>query len=476
MALAPPKLTEIAADTGEDIAGGFVDELRQSRDEVLETHGGGDLSLYRRLLSDDQVMPTFHQRRSTVVERETVVEPGGDNEIDRLAADDLRAQLLHVSWDRVTYKMLAGLMFGYGVAECMYAADGARYRLDAIKVRRQERFRFAQDNSLRIMRKGKAEPLPERKFWTFSAGADDDDDPYGLGIGNALYWPVWFKRNVIRFWAIFVERFSQATPVAHIPSGSKEEERRDLLALLDNITGGGKIVLPHGVDLELIQAAKDSGGDYERFISLLNAAIAKIVLMQTMTTDDGSSMSQAQVHRRVQQGGAKSDADLLNESFMQGPARWLTEWNWPGAKVPLVYRDFTESEDLAARAARDAQLHGIGYRPTERYIRETYGDGYVYSPPPAAPGPGLMFAEPRSASGAVEELMAGDGWRRVLGPEVANIETLLEGARSLEEARDRLGELASLNPDQLTESLAQLLFAARVGANAEFEADVGDED
>jgi hypothetical protein len=53
----------------------------------------------------------------------------------------------------------------------------------------------------------------------------------------------------------------------------------------------------------------------------MDECIAKVVLSQTMTTQDGSSLSQAQVHAGVKLEVVKSDADLLSDSFNAGPAR-----------------------------------------------------------------------------------------------------------------------------------------------------------
>ena len=477
-ALAPRDMStsEAAADNGNGLM--HDRDIRASRDEVLTTHGKGDLSLYRKLLQDDQVMPTFAQRRASVIAREWRVDAGGDAPIDQEAADFLRSELTAIQWDAVTYKMLTGIMYGYGVAEALWRFDRAdgHVHLDAIKVRRAERFCFATDGSLRL-RDDARKSLPEKKFWIFTAGAEDDDDLYGLGLGYYLYWPVWFKRNALRFWAIFLERFSMATVVAKVPSGGKQEEESRLLDKLRAITGGGRVVIPKSVQLEILQAMKDSGGDYDRFIARLDAAIAKIVLTQTMTTDNGSSLSQAQIHYKVGQATAKSDADLICESFVKSIATWLTEWNFPGAKVPTVYRDFGEAVDLAQTAARDQALAAIGWRPTAERVREVYGEGYEYSPP-VAQGP--MFGEARFAEplpgghDAVDDLLT-NGWERVIGPEVADLERILGECHTLEQFRDRLGDLARRSPTQLADALARARFVARAAGNAEAETDDGPE-
>jgi hypothetical protein len=108
----------------------------------------------------------------------------------------------------------------------------------------------------------------------------------------------------------------------------------------------------------------------------MDAAISKIVLSQTMTTDDGSSRSQAQVHENVADAVVKSDADLINESFMRGPLKWWTEWNFPGAQTPRLWRDIEPAEDLNLRAERDVKVKSLGFSPTEEYILEVYGEGW----------------------------------------------------------------------------------------------------
>jgi len=95
-----------------------------------------------------------------------------------------------------------------------------------------------------------------------------------------------------------------------------------------------------------------------------------------MTTEDGSSRAQAEVHYTVRQDLVKADADLVNESFSRGPARWLTEWNFPGAAIPRIVRHIEAEPDLRPRAERDRLLYEIGFRPSLAYVRNVYGEGW----------------------------------------------------------------------------------------------------
>jgi hypothetical protein len=111
-------------------------------------------------------------------------------------------------------------------------------------------------------------------------------------------------------------------------------------------------------------------------VDICNAAISKIIVGQTMTTDDGASLSQAQVHQSVKLQIAKALSDKLTNSFSNSIGRWLTEWNYPGAALPKVYRRFEEEIDLAAEADKDTKLLALGIALRPEAITEKYGDDY----------------------------------------------------------------------------------------------------
>jgi phage gp29-like protein len=481
-----PTFDEVAVVTSQDIGANFAQELQVANDEILKAKGG-DLVIYDKVLADDQCYSTFKQLRTDITARETHVEPGGDAPIDKLAADDLRAQLEALSWDAITRKMLKGVWSGYGVSECLYGTDGKHILLNDIKVRKARRFKFDVNGALRLVRKDLPEGtvMPPNKFWVFRADSDDDDDPYPLGLGYYCYWPVWFKRNMMRFWALWGEKFASPTPVAKFPSGAGDGERKKALDLAKSILLGGAIAIPNSVALELLQALARAGDDYEKFCHYADACVSKVVLCQTMTTDNGSSLSQANVHADVKVMVSKTYADLICESFMRGPATWLTLWNYPGAKTPKVWRDYSESEDLKAAAERDVQLNTIGYRPSAQRVQETYGDGYDFIDPKtqgASPDATQQtsgqaaFAEPNQplvgpADNAIENLIGGDKWEKVIGPQVEAVQQFVEGASSLEDVRNRLDELAKTSPATITDSLARVMFAANIAGQVGAEVD-----
>jgi phage gp29-like protein len=291
--------------------------------------------------------------------------------------------------------MLYSAFYGWGVAEVIWKPNGERVSFDRIVVRDRARFRFDINGNLYLWTMASGwQTMPERKFWTISTGADNHDEPYGLGLAHSLYWPVFFKRNDVQFWLMFLEKFGQPTAMAKIPAGQIDDPttRQNAIAMLQNIATDAGIVVPDNVVIELLEASRSGSADYAGMFEAMNASISKIVLGQTMTTDNGASRSQSEVHERVAQRIVEADSDLLCGSFNMGPVRWWTEWNFPGATPPMVYRNTEQPENLAERAERDTKIAMLGYEPTEDYINKTYGEGWQRKADPIAAMAGALAA------------------------------------------------------------------------------------
>lgn len=344
------------------------------QDSVLESRGG-DYTIYEELLRDDQVASTFQQRRLAVTSTDWKVIAGGGDRQSLKAADLMRECLMQIGWDNITDKMLFGVFYGFAVAECLWDQEGDLVHLVGVKVRKQRRFVFDRLGGLRLRTSGNigGEPMPERKFWHFSSGADNDDEPYGLGLAHRLYWPVYFKRNGMRLWLTYLDKFGMPTAKGTYPIHASEEEKRSLLDAIQAIQTDSGIIVPEGMGIELIEAARGGQVSYEGFIDRMNAAITKVVLSQTMTTDAGGGHFKADVQMSVRNEVVKADADLICDSFNRSVAVWLTSWNFPGAKPPQVWRRIEQVEDRKILAERDKILFDMGFRPSLAYIRKTYG-------------------------------------------------------------------------------------------------------
>lgn len=491
--LSRPALTTESAPASESASiAAYLDpytKIIQNEDPILLTRGGGDLKVYQEVLRDDQVKSTFQQRRLSVISKQWIVEAGGKDAMSKAAADALSANIKNISWDAISDKMLFAVMHGYAVGEVIWEQQDNLISIADIKVRDRNRFKFNVDGELYLIKADfQYAAMPDRKFWVVSTGADTSDNPYGLGLAHWLYWPVFFKRNGIKFWLIFLEKFGQPTAVGKLPTGKENDQtmKNKVLAALKSIATDVAITVPEGTIIELIEAKRSGAADYEALKDAMDAAIAKIVLSQTMTTDDGSSHSQSETHAGVRDMVIAADADMLCESFNQSVVKWWWEYNqaaFPDAKQPRIYRQVKPAADLNKTAERDKNICELGYEPTEEYIRETYGEGWQkkqVQPQPVLPVPNPNPDSSNFAENPIIDLIKlgqrsdqvalldaanklATNYQGVIGDRVQQLLDYAESSHDFETFQKRLNELVADLPSQQTvEKIEQASFFSRL--------------
>jgi phage gp29-like protein len=487
--LTDPQAASAGRGIGTRLAG-YTGDVLTNPDPLLARSADGQ-SLYRWVLSDDQVAACWQQRRLAQVSAPWEVEPASERRADKRAADFIRETLDRLQFDALTDQMLHGVMAGYAVAECIWSVSGGQVSLNAVKVRRPHRFRIDAAGALRWQPPAGTltAALPERKFWWYVVNRASAEDAYGNGLAAQLYWPVWLKHHAVQFWAIGLEKFAAPTPVGKYPPGATVEQQDTLLNAALAMAQERAVIIPDTMQLDLLQAARSSGGDFSAFVRHWDGAIAKIILSQTMTTDPGSSEAQARVHQDVADAIVLADADLICGSLNRGPIAWLTEWNFPGAEPPQVWRRLEPDEDLTSAAARDEKLAAIGYRPNAERIARVYGEGYEPVQPAAAdatdPGadataPAAALAEPPTpdplepvndpVDPIVERALKATG--PAIDALIADILAALDGAETVEDVTERL---LATRPGLDLSTLADALAGAMAEAHLQGRADVIDE-
>lgn len=478
---------------GRDITRGYVDgmPLLPSTDRLLSLKGNGDLLIYQEVLRDEQVKACLEQRIRAVVSKPWEVKPGGDKRIDKQAATFIEEQLKNISFDSVTEKMLYGVFYGYAVAEALYAVDGSRIVLNAVKVRDRRRFGFAPDMALRLRTSAnpRGEVLPEKKFWHFATGSDHDDEPYGLGLAHWLYWPVFFKRSGVKFWLVFLEKFGMPTAVGEYPAGTLPADQEKLLAALQSIQTDSAIIYPQGMTASLLEATRGGTADYTALYDRMDAAIARATLGQTASTQGTpGKLGNDDLQGDVRDDIVKADADLVCMSFNATVVKWLTEWNFPGAALPQVWRKCEDEDDANTTSERDERISKMGFKPTLKYINDTYGGEWVEVKPavvaettiaPPQGGAVAEFAEGQphdDIDGLVDFAM--QDWQVDMEPIAAALQSEMDASAAKGETAAQFIErlpalLSKLNPMPLAKRLAGAAFTARVAGEAGIEPNDG---
>ncbi len=472
---------------GKDITRGYVNglPLLLPTDTVLQLKGVGDYRVYMEVMRDDEVKASFGQRVRAVISRPWEVTPGGNKLIDKNAAKFVNKVIDNLKFDDLTEKMLYGVFYGYSVSELIWAEQDNQWVVTDIKVRDRRRFGFNPDMELRMktMQNIMGEALPPYKFWSFNCGADHDDEPYGIGLAHWLYWPVFFKRNGIRFWLTFLEKFGTPTAKGTYPAGTPETDQDALLNALRDIQNDSAFIVPEGMTAELLEASRSGTADYKGLVDIMNNAINKVIVGQTASSQGtpgrlGNDDLQGDVRLDI----VKADADLISMSLNATVVKWLVDFNFAGAAYPQVWRIVEEPEDLVARSERDKNVKDLGFKPKLEYVTKTYGDDWeevtspdegelgVTSGNPAEFAEGETTQDQQALDDAIELLATNnmqDNMDKLLKPIVK-----LVNEKSPEQVRETLAEsFAELDEVGMQELMARAFFVAEVWGRLNVDVD-----
>lgn len=496
MATKPPKapqtpdLNEIASVDKDPNLIQYNNILRHEDDTLLTRGNVKSYKIYDDLERDAHAGAVLDKRKMAVTSRPWEVNAASDDALDVAAAEMVRAAFKGMQFDKLCEDLLDGTLKGFAVGEVMWEVrDGMIVPREVIP-RQQRRFVFTLTNELRLKTRQKmmdGEPVPERKFIVHTYGGKDGS-PYGLGLGSKLFWPVWFKKQGITFWLTFADKFGSPTALGKYPNGATKDEQGKLLKALGAIAQDAGVIVPEGMVIELLEATRSGTVDtYEKLCRYMDEQISKAVLGETMSTtaaSTGLGSNQAGVQNDVRKELAERDAKLLCETIKRTLVRWMVDYNTPGARLPDIERDFDEAEDLTARAERDTKIGEMGFEPTEQYILDTYGEGWVKKAAPSAPpalgmppaqGAPVMFSEGttvatgrdfnREAQDAL--VLAADSlagaWNKTMRKRVEDLQAVAEQTGDLAQFRERLADLLDTPPPaELVESLARANFAAHL--------------
>lgn len=440
-------------------------------DTLLTQRLGGDLNGYRDLLTDTTVSGVWAQRQTALTKLERQVLPHDpDNAADVEAAEFVAAQLQRLNFDAVLKAMHWGVFYGMAVGEVMWGIEDGKVVLNNVLVRDRGKFKYDLARQLIYTGNGADEVMPPRKFWTFSAGGDTTDNPYGLGLAHFLYWPVLFKKSNVKFWLVGNEKAATSVPHGQYDprSPTADADKQQLLAALTAIKNAAATVTPLGATIELLKGEAGTT-DYAKLCEYMDEAIALVVLGQVMTSQAVGGQYKAEIQDEVKDDIVKADADLLCASFNETIAVWLTEWNFPNARPPKLWLRTEEAKDLQKLADTYAKIAALGYRPTQAQLEQDFGGAWEAMPaasalPEAADGEAHDFAEsaPADTPDDMGSRLArdiaphGEAWLAQISAELASSETLLQ-------FRERLDELAGALPlDAYADIFARATTAAHL--------------
>lgn len=388
MALSKALLQEIS-HAEIDPAYSLFNGLIATDDDLLRLRLSGDISRYQELELDATVASYLQKRKMAVISREWDLQPASDSPKDAALAEIIKKQLNNILFDNVCLSLLDAILVGFVPAEIIWGQQQGQTTVASIRARNPARFTFARPKQavddaaifdgyeLKLLTPSNpfiGDRLPNKKFIVFSYGSKTNN-PFGIGLGNKLWWPVQFKKEIAKASLIYADRFASPTVLG---TYEPTQDAATLEQFLASIHGGSYAAMPVGYKVQLLEAQRSGTADiYKWMLDYWDKQISRIILSEMFGGESqGLSGQPAAVDEKVRIEVVKADCDLLNAAINQTLIKWLAEYNDATANPPLLYRIFSEEEDLNARANRDKTLYDMGFRLRMESVTKIYGDYY----------------------------------------------------------------------------------------------------
>jgi phage gp29-like protein len=359
--------------------GGLLD----NPDEVLKQHGARDVRLYRDLFYDDEVKAGIEDRALQVTSEDWEIVPAGDDtEVAEFVDKAIRSSNFILSANIAIQRMI---LYGYHVQEVMPVQRDGQWVIDKFFDKNPWRFRFAIDRSLRMLTKSSmlsGVPVPDYKFQVYTWA--DTDQMYGDGLGKYLYRYAFARKNIHNFWTYFLDKFSQPSIIGKYRKTGNEKQdakvRSNILAAIQAIRQQTGVVLNEGDFIELLEIKdqRGSSASHKDAAEYFGKCIRKIIQLQTLTTDIGSTGSYAA--SETHDGGRqkqKENTAVVHEISVNNIVRWLVDVNFWGRKEYPQFRWITEKEEVQKELAEtydklNNQLRGSGKQIDPDFIAEKF--------------------------------------------------------------------------------------------------------
>lgn len=291
------------ADVLQQAALGYPDRFFAIAEEMEERdlHYQAVLGMRKNVLT--VIMPT--------------VLPASNSAADIKIADAVREMISQPTFvDDYVIDLLDALGKGYSVVETLWDRSSKEWWPVAWKRRDQRFFQIDRRDGITLRLKSRehreGEELPPYQF-SIHRPKLKSGLPIRSGLGRLAAWAFLFKSYTLKDWMAFLEVYGMPFRLGKYGSTSSMEERRVLIQAVRDLSTDAAAIIPKEMEVEFIEVSGGAGNAvFGTKAEYLDRQVSKGVLGQTMTTDDGSSMSQAKIHENVRHDIARSDSRRLS--------------------------------------------------------------------------------------------------------------------------------------------------------------------
>jgi phage gp29-like protein len=267
---------------------------------------------------------------------------------------------------------------GYSVVEILWDYTQKVLQPVSYKWRDQRFFQFdvVAHHELRLIEMGSlnGSELPKAKFIA-NIPNTRTGIPIRRGLARPAAWAFLIQSMGLQDWASFAEIYGIPFRLGKYHTSATETDKRALLRAVRDIANDAAGIIPQGMEIEFIEAKGTQGAQvFGELLNYVDKQISKLVLGQTMTSDDGSSLGQAKIHNEVRLDILRSDCVQMATTINRDLIEWFVALNFgPQDVYPTVHFQVAEPEDIRALSHALALIVPLGLKVSQNQVREKLG-------------------------------------------------------------------------------------------------------
>lgn len=455
---------------------------------IIEQAQNGDtrelFALYRDVISNDnQVRSEFAKRKMAVTGDPVSIVPfrKGDQ------ADVDAAALCGEVVDNATFAdaeswLMNATLFPVAVVEKVFAPlPGGGFALKSLVPVHYQLLDYSQ-GAMRIFDVDETgnplhtshEVTPER-YIVHRCDLMPVPDHWGGAMRSILFW--WLLRTMSRqWWADLLERFG----VPFLKGKYSDDKGKATLERAFRLAVRlGAIVVSKNTEVEVVQAANgDASNSHERFITICNQEISKLIVGQTLSSTasptgelgGGTANLQGEVRDDIR----KADAKSLSATFRGQLFEQLLAINGRTGHAPKILFGSESIAEQKATLTLIGKLHEAGLEPDDDAlgtISERIGFGIRRAAPPQSPmlpfsaaniGAAGFSPLPLSAADSVNDRPAAtraDDLARAFADDLAPLKDIIAASNSPDDCIRRVEDwVAKHNPSNAADVIEKALY------------------
>lgn len=258
----------------------------------------GDYSIYEDMMKDDQVSVAMNIKKDLIIGSgwHIACEEGEQEDMKK----DLEVALTEDpddSFEDYLGSMITAYENGFSVSEKQFKIrDDGKLTLKAIKTRNPVSWLFHQDqygNVTRYEQQGTSREFAdiEKNSLIHFVNNPRYGNPYGTSDLRAAYAAYFIKKQIIRYYAIFLEKAASPTPVAKydrtLGLDSEIQKIHDTIKKLQTSTA---LTIPKDFEIEFLQAT-GNGEAYIKGLNMFNMFIGRALFVPDLLGFQGGETS-----------------------------------------------------------------------------------------------------------------------------------------------------------------------------------------